>query len=100
MIRITTAAASYVGTCDHCCESRETVRFPSAETITVLSLQREGVVVFMARFCQRHFLRFSDLVSDQVAALLSKSEVGVAATGRQRRLVSAPAARDNSTPSL
>jgi len=35
-----------------------------------VTLHRGDAIVFLARFCQRHFLQFSDLVSDQVAALL------------------------------
>jgi hypothetical protein len=31
------------------------------------------MIVFLARFCQRHFLLFSDAISDQVAALLYPS---------------------------
>jgi len=35
-----------------------------------VTLHRGADIVFLARFCQKHFLRFSDVVSDQVAALL------------------------------
>lgn len=70
MIRITTATASYVGTCDHCSASHETVLYVPDQVITVISLHRLNHLVFQARFCQRHFLQFSDLISDQVAALL------------------------------
>lgn len=70
MIRICTAAASYVGSCDHCSAVPETTRDAPEQIITVVTLQRGDALVFAARFCEKHFLRFFDLVSDQVAALL------------------------------
>ena len=70
MIRICTAAASYVGTCDHCREQKETVLDSSEQLITVVTMHRGDTLVCMARFCERHFLLFSDLINDQVAALL------------------------------
>lgn len=73
MIRIWTGAASQVGGCDHCsCNEESTVASPD-EVVTALTLQRGERVVFLARFCQRHFLLFSDAISDQVAALLYPS---------------------------
>lgn len=70
MIQICTAAASVVGTCDHCSAVPETTRFSPEQVITVVTLQRGDALVFVARFCEKHFLRFSDLIADQVAALL------------------------------
>jgi hypothetical protein len=35
-----------------------------------VTLHRHGDTVSTARFCERHFLLFSDLVNDQVASLL------------------------------
>jgi hypothetical protein len=70
VIRICTAAASYVGPCDHCSAVPETTRDAPEQVITVVTLQRGDALVFAARFCEKHFLRFFDLVSDQVAALL------------------------------
>lgn len=73
MIRIWTGAASQVGSCDHCgCTEKTTVESPD-EVVTALTLQRGEMIVFLARFCQRHFLLFSDAISDQVAALLYPS---------------------------
>jgi hypothetical protein len=36
----------------------------------VVTMQRGDALVFVARFCEKHFLRFYDLISDQVADLL------------------------------
>lgn len=66
MIRIWTGAATHLGTCDHC----DTEAASPDQVITAVTLHRGDVVVFLARLCQHHFLQFSDLVSDQVAALL------------------------------
>lgn len=41
----------------------------------MVTLHRKDETVFTARFCERHFLLFSDLVSDQVAALLYPKKV-------------------------
>ena len=76
MIRIWTGAAAQLGTCDQCTFSDTPTLAPgegesdNSEVITVVTLHREHEIVFLARFCERHFLQFSDLVSDQVAALL------------------------------
>ena len=70
MIRICTAAASYVGSCDHCRGQNETVPDSSEQVVTVVTMHRGDTLVCMARFCERHFLLFSDLINDQVAALL------------------------------
>ena len=69
MVRIHTAAASVVGPCDHCGEG---------QVITVVTLRRKDDPAFTAKFCERHFLLFSDLVSDQVAALLYPKRVAPA----------------------
>lgn len=66
MVRIHTADVSLVGPCDHCGEG---------QVITVVTLRRKDETAFTARFCERHFLLFSDLVSDQVAALLYPKKV-------------------------
>lgn len=70
MIRICTAAASVVGSCDHCCAVPETTLYEPEQVITVVTVHRGEHLVFAARFCEKHFLQFSDLISDQVAALL------------------------------
>ena len=76
MIRIWTGAADQLGTCDHCNFTDAPTLAPSegdagkGEVITVVTLHREHEIVFLARFCEKHFLQFSDLISDQVAALL------------------------------
>jgi hypothetical protein len=70
VIRICTAAASFVGSCDQCSAVPETTQSSPAQVITVVTMHRGEDVVFAARFCDRHFLQFSDLVSDQVAILL------------------------------
>lgn len=70
MIRICTAAASFVGSCDQCSALPETTQFAPDQVITVVTLHRGDEVVFAARFCDKHFLQFSDLISDQVAVLL------------------------------
>ena len=70
MIRICTAAASFVGACDQCSATPETTVFAPEEVITVVTMHQGADLVFAARFCEKHFLQFSDLVSDQVAALL------------------------------
>jgi hypothetical protein len=70
VIRISTAAASVVGTCDHCGAQPETTLYAPEQVITLVTLHRGEAVVFAARFCEKHFLLFSDLISDQVAALL------------------------------
>ena len=72
MVRIHTADVSVVGPCDHCGEG---------QVITVVTLHRKDKAVFTARFCERHFLLFSDLVSDQVAALLYPKKVASAPRG-------------------
>ena len=76
MIRIWTGAAAQLGTCDHCNFS-DTPTLASSEgdagkdqVITVVTMHRDHEIVFVARFCEKHFLQFSDLISDQVAALL------------------------------
>jgi len=73
VIRIWTGAASQVGSCDHCSCAEETTVASPDEVVTALTLQRGEMIVFLARFCQRHFLLFSDAISDQVAALLYPS---------------------------
>ena len=70
MMRLCTASASVVGTCDHCNDHPETAVGGPEQVITVMSLHRNGAVVFAARFCEKHFLQFSDVISDQVAYLL------------------------------
>lgn len=75
VVRIATAAAAIVGPCDHCKGDREPTEFSSDQTITLVSLHRGDETVLTARFCERHFLLFSDLVSDQVAALLYPKRV-------------------------
>jgi hypothetical protein len=70
VIRICTAAASYVGTCDHCKERDGAIPDSPEQVITVVTMHRGDTIVCMARFCERHFLLFADLISDQVAALL------------------------------
>jgi len=70
MVRIATAAVTVQGTCDHCKEGTEAVPPGAEPTITLVTLHRGTEVAYTARFCERHFLLFSDLVSDQVAALL------------------------------
>jgi hypothetical protein len=69
VVRIATSTASLAGACDHCKETREPTP-PSAETVTVVTLHREDAAAVTTRFCERHFLLFSDLVNDHVAALL------------------------------
>jgi hypothetical protein len=76
VIRIWSGAAAQLGTCDHCtftdtptlAQSEEDA--VKAQAITVVTMHRDNEIVFLARFCEKHFLQFSDLVSDQVAALL------------------------------
>jgi hypothetical protein len=70
VIRICTAASSYVGGCDHCAASGQAAAYAVEQTITVVSMHRGDDAVFVARFCEKHFLQFSDLISEQVAALL------------------------------
>lgn len=70
MVRIHTAAATIAGPCDHCGDGHEATLYLPEQVVTVVTLQRGDDVVFTSRFCERHFLLFSDLVSDQVAALL------------------------------
>jgi hypothetical protein len=75
VIRIWTGAAAQLGTCDHCTFSDTPTLAgegdaAKSQVITVVTMHRENEIVFLARFCERHFLQFSDLVSDQVAALL------------------------------
>jgi len=76
VIRIWTGAAAQLGTCDHCTFTDTPTLASSeedagkSEVITVVTMHRDNEIVFVARFCERHFLQFSDLVSDQVAALL------------------------------
>ena len=72
MVRIWTGAASTVGPCDHCRE-HETMLSSPDQVITLVTLQREGEGAAAGRFCERHFLLLSDLVNDQVAALLYPS---------------------------
>lgn len=50
--------------------SPERANEESEAVVTAVTLHRGDALVFLARLCQRHFLQFSDLVSDQVAALL------------------------------
>jgi hypothetical protein len=75
VIRIWTGAAAQLGTCDHC-DGTDTPAQQGAsdeaggQVITAVTLHRDRQIVFLARFCEKHFLHFSDLVSDQVAALL------------------------------
>lgn len=69
MVRIWTGNASVVGTCDHC-KNHEVTPGASDQVITVVTLYREEDTVLTARFCERHFLLFSDVVNEQVAALL------------------------------
>ena len=75
VVRIATAAAAVVGTCDHCKGDGEPTQYSSDQTITLVTLHRGEETVLTARFCERHFLLFSDLVSDQVAALLYPKRV-------------------------
>jgi hypothetical protein len=70
VIQICTAAASFVGTCDQCSAIPETTVYLPDQVITVVTMHHGEDLVFAARFCERHFLQFSDLISDQVAALL------------------------------
>lgn len=76
MIRIWTGTAAQLGTCDHCVFTDAPSLSDGAEdgateqVITVVTMHRGAEIVFVARFCEKHFLQFSDLVSDQVAALL------------------------------
>jgi hypothetical protein len=70
VIRICTAAASFVGSCDQCSAIPETTQFSPEQVITVVTMHRGEDVVFAARFCHKHFLQFSDVISDQVAVLL------------------------------
>ena len=58
-----------VGTCDHCKNHEATPASPE-QVITVVTLYRAEDTVLTAHFCERHFLLFSDLVNDHVAALL------------------------------
>ena len=75
-MRIWTGSAGQLGSCDHCVFTDAPSLSEAEEeggmdqVITVVTLHRGGEIVFLARFCQKHFLQFSDLVSDQVAALL------------------------------
>ncbi|MGH7426988.1 MAG: hypothetical protein ACREJ4_01275 [Candidatus Methylomirabilaceae bacterium] len=66
MVRLHSADVSVAGTCDHC---------GAGQVITVVTLRRKDEAAFTAKFCERHFLLFSDLVSDQVAALLYPKRV-------------------------
>jgi hypothetical protein len=70
VIRICTAAASYVGSCDQCATLPETTQFAPDQVITLVTMHQGDDVLFAARFCDKHFLQLSDLISDQVAALL------------------------------
>ena len=70
MIRIWTGVAAQLGGCDHCDLPSEQVPPDPQQVITAVTLHRRSDIVFLARFCQKHFLQFSDLISDQVAALL------------------------------
>ena len=76
MIRIWSGAAAQLGTCDQCVYSDAPSFSDSDEdglkspVITVVTMYRGSEIVFLARFCEKHFLQFSDLISDQVAALL------------------------------
>lgn len=76
MIRIWSGAAAQLGTCDHCTFTdaptlaSEDGDVGKEQVITVVTMHRDHEIVFLARFCEKHFLQFSDLVSDQVAALL------------------------------
>ena len=74
MVRIWTGTAAVVGPCDHCREHETALSAPE-QVITLVTLQREGDAVATGRFCERHFLLLSDLVNDQVAALLYPSKV-------------------------
>lgn len=80
MIRIWTGAAAQLGTCDHCEYTHAHYRPQEADlesqVITAVTLHRENSIVFLARFCEKHFLQFCDLVSDQVAALLYPPQKG------------------------
>lgn len=76
VIRIWTGAAAQLGTCDHCDPADEQTAAAQPQVITAVTLHRGNDVVFLARFCERHFLQFSDLISDQVAALLYPARGG------------------------
>jgi hypothetical protein len=69
VVRIWTGEADIVGPCDHCREHERTLS-PPDQIVTLVTLHRHGDTVSTARFCERHFLLFSDLVNDQVASLL------------------------------
>jgi len=70
VIRIWTGTVAQLGTCDHCNVPEAPVEMESDAVVTAVTLHRGDALVFLARLCQRHFLQFSDLVSDQVASLL------------------------------
>jgi hypothetical protein len=85
VIRIWTGAAAQLGTCDHCTFSDtptlaqsegDAADAANGQVITVVTMHRENEIVFLARFCEKHFLQFSDLISDQVAALLYPAKQG------------------------
>ncbi len=76
MIRIWTGVVAQLGTCDHCdLPGGQTPPEPQ-QVITAVTLHRGADIVFVARFCQKHFLKFSDVVTDQVAALLYPAKQG------------------------
>jgi hypothetical protein len=70
MIRIWTGVAAQLGSCDHCDLLKGQAPPEPQQVITAVTLHQRSDIVFLARFCQKHFLQFSDVVSDQVAALL------------------------------
>ena len=70
MIRIWTGTVAQLGMCDHCNVPEAAANKESEAVVTAVTLHRGDVLVFLARLCERHFLQFSDLVSDQVASLL------------------------------
>lgn len=76
MIRIWTGVAAQLGSCDHCDIPSEQTPPEPQQVITAVTLHRGADIVFLARFCQKHFLQFSDVVSDQVAALLYPAKQG------------------------
>jgi hypothetical protein len=69
-MRFCTTALSCAETCDYCSAGQETTLYAAGQVITVVTLHRRDALPFQARFCKRHFLEFSDLISGQVTSLL------------------------------
>jgi hypothetical protein len=69
-MRFCTTTLSCEETCDYCSAGQETTLYASGQVITLVTLHRREALPFQARFCQRHFLQFSDLIAQQVTSVL------------------------------